>query len=127
MKKPDQMRQKYVLLMSKMVFISILVTTNVYADNRMIDTRCCVEILRTSSGKIKRSVAVIREFERLYPLPPGYKRDDWQIDHVIPLSVGGVDAVRNMQWLPKTIKTCSSDDCKDRFERIIYKQLHNTD
>lgn len=90
----------------------------VYADNHLAETRCCVaEIARNADGSIKRNRAVVRAFERIYPLPSQYSRDDWQIDHVIPLAVGGFDAVRNMQWLPKTIKTCADDDCKDRYER----------
>ena len=89
----------------------------VYADNHLTETRYCGEPKRTASGKIKRSAEVRREFERLYPLPPGYDRSKWQIDHVIPLVRGGCDAVRNMQWLPESIKTCAADYCKDRWER----------
>lgn len=88
-----------------------------YADNHLTDTRYCGEPQRTETGKIKRSSEVRRQFERLYPLPPGYDRSQWQIDHVIPLASGGCDAVRNMQWLPMVIKTCADDDCKDRWER----------
>ena len=67
---------------------------------------------------IKRSYKVRKEFERLYPLPTVYNRDDWQIDHVIPLAIGGCDSVSNMQWLPRSIKTCANNYCKDRWERI---------
>lgn len=97
-----------------------------YADNHLTDTRCCVaEIARNADGSIKRNRAVVRAFERLYPLPEKYNRNDWQIDHVIPLAVGGIDAVINLQWLPKTIKTCADDDCKDRWERNgIYTRSH---
>ncbi len=86
-----------------------------------VDPRYCGEPQRTSSGKIKRSASVLRDFESLYPLPAGYVRSEWQIDHVIPLAVGGCDALHNLQWLPKVIKTCAEDHCKDRFERVIYK------
>ncbi len=92
----------------------------VYADNHSPETRYCGEPKRTASGKIKRSAAVLRDFEARYPLPIGYKRSDWQIDHVIPLAVGGCDALHNLQWLPKKIKTCSDDACKDRWERVVY-------
>lgn len=34
---------------------------------------------------------------------------------------GGCDTVENMQWLPNIIKSCSGDQCKDRFEQIVYK------
>lgn len=88
-----------------------------YADNHLTETRYCGAPVRNADGSIKRNRAVVKEFERLYPLPAGYDRNHWQIDHIIPLTNGGCDAVRNMQWLPKTIKTCADDDCKDRWER----------
>lgn len=87
------------------------------ADNHLKETRYCSEPARNVDGSIRRNRTVVREFERLYPLPAGYKRDEWQIDHVIPLAESGCDAIRNMQWLPKTIKTCPGIDCKDRWER----------
>lgn len=94
----------------------------VYADDRLIETRYCGEPERAANGKIKRSNAVKREFERIYPLPLMYHRNDWAIDHVIPLAVGGCDDIHNLQWLPKIIKTCANSGCKDRWERIIYKR-----
>jgi hypothetical protein len=42
----------------------------------------------------------------------------WAIDHVLPLDVGGCDAVSNMQWLPDWLKSCAGY-CKDRWERKI--------
>lgn len=92
----------------------------VYADDLFSETRYCGKPERTATGKIKRSGAVIREFERLYPLPPGRMRADWAIDHVIPLANGGCDAVRNMQWMPIAGKSCAEAYCKDRYERTIY-------
>lgn len=101
------------------IFSVILIgcTPPVHADNHLTETRYCGEPKRTASGKIKRSAEVRKEFERLYPLPAGYDRSLWQIDHVIPLAAGGCDSVSNMQWLPESIKTCANDDCKDRWER----------
>jgi hypothetical protein len=96
----------------------ICLSSSAIAQN---DIRYCGDPQRAASGKIKRSAAVLRDFESMYPLPAGYKRSEWQIDHVIPLAVGGCDALHNLQWLPKVIKTCAEDHCKDRFERIIYK------
>ena len=95
----------------------LLLTFPAYATSHLQETRYADHIERDGYGKIKRSVTVIKEFERLYPLPAGYDRKDWQIDHVIPLARCGADAVHNMQWLPKTIKTCADDSCKDRWER----------
>ena len=79
---------------------------------------------RYADGSIKRSSAVLREFQRIHPCPatglqtgacPG-----WQVDHVIPLSCGGLDVVENMQWMPVEIKTCAGSLCKDRWERRVY-------
>ena len=93
-----------------------------YADpTTNADPRYCGgEPKRHASGKIVRSVTERKRFETLYPLPTQYKRNEWQVDHVIPLVVGGCDLLINMQWLPKSIKTCAANDCKDRWERIIY-------
>lgn len=92
------------------------------------ETRYCGEPARHPDGTIKRSRSVIRAFEKRYPLPSHYDRNEWQIDHVIPLQAGGVDAVHNMQWLPKALKTCAGNLCKDRWERLVYvpKQEHTT-
>lgn len=87
------------------------------ADNHFAETRYCGEPKRNTDGTIKRNRAVITAFKNLYPLPQDKDPTDWQVDHVIPLAEGGCDAVRNMQWLPKSIKTCADDDCKDRWER----------
>lgn len=87
------------------------------SDTHLIETRYCGEPKRNAAGNIRRNSAVIRQFERLYPLPSGYARSDWQVDHVIPLSKGGCDSVSNAQWLPESIKTCVDDNCKDRWER----------
>ena len=83
---------------------------------------CGTEPRRNAAGKILRSVAERKRFEALYPLPAEYNRADWQVDHVIPLVNLGCDTIINMQWLPKKIKTCADDNCKDRWERVIYKQ-----
>lgn len=108
--------------MGKIIYLLMSITLALSASIALADDmRCCVEPKRNASGKIVRSKAVRLEFEKLYPLPAGSNRDDWHVDHVIPLANGGVDKIINMQWLPKKIKTCAEDYCKDRFERIIYK------
>ena len=100
-----------------------LATAIAYAEPKTTtDPRYCgCEPKRNVDGKILRSVAERKRFEALYPLPLQYNRDEWQVDHIIPLANGGVDKIINMQWLPKKIKTCADDMCKDRFERVIYK------
>lgn len=87
------------------------------AHNHLTETRYCGEPARNADGSIKRNHAVVAAFKKLYPLPPDKDPNDWQVDHVLPLADGGCDAVRNMQWLPKVIKTCAGSDCKDRWER----------
>ncbi len=104
------------------IIVCTLLTANVYAEPEIsTDPRYCGEPKRNTSGKIVRSIAERKRFETLYQLPEQYRREEWQVDHVIPLSVGGCDLIINMQWLPKSIKTCADDMCKDRFERVIYK------
>ena len=95
-----------------------LLSGHVYAD--VVDARYCGEPKRNASGVIIRNITIRKQFESLYPLPSNYSRLDWQVDHVIPLSSGGCDSLINMQWLPKSIKTCANDNCKDRWERTVY-------
>ncbi len=87
--------------------------------------RKCGEPRREISGKIARSSGVIRAFRALYPCPgTGLKIGacpGWAIDHVIPLAVGGCDAVFNMQWLPDGAKNVKGELAKDRWERTVYK------
>jgi hypothetical protein len=94
------------------------------ADN-LQETRYCGEPERyAAGGGIKRSSAVLKAFRKIHPCPatglttgacPG-----WAIDHVIPLAVGGCDAVSNLQWLPHQIKSSGDDAAKDRWERKVY-------
>lgn len=84
-------------------------------DARLIETRYC--------GKTDRDPKVAAAFKRQHACPvTGLTTGacpDWQIDHVIPIDVGGCDSVSNMQWLPVRLKTCAGH-CKDRWERKIY-------
>lgn len=79
---------------------------------------------RDSDGSIKRSRAVLREFQRIHPCPSTGKTTGacpgWNIDHVVPLICFGRDAIFNLQWLPVEIKRCAGTTCKDRFERRVY-------
>lgn len=100
----------------------VLLAETTPIDIHLIEIRYCGAPERYADGSIKRRTDVIREFERRYPLPENYNRDEWEIDHIIPLALGGCDAIWNMQWLPKAIKRCSKTAPlnKDCFERKIY-------
>lgn len=96
------------------------------AVSPFMETRYCGEPRRDANGKIIRRADVLNAFARLYPCPSTGKRErscsGWAIDHIIPLAVGGCDAVRNLQWLPNEIKSCGGTKCKDRWERDIYRR-----
>lgn len=96
----------------------MLLSTPAHADNHLTDIRCCVEVQRYADGTIKRSGAVVRAFEKLYPLPVGHDRDQYQINHSVPLACGGRDIVSNLMWMRKEAKTCAEDYCQDRHEQI---------
>jgi hypothetical protein len=112
----------------KLIALSLLVGLLIPAyalSNPLEETRyCTIEPIRTESGAIFRDSKVTRAFRSIHPCPvtnlktgacPG-----WQMDHVIPLAVGGCDTVSNLQWLPVQIKTCAGLFCKDRWERRVY-------
>lgn len=87
------------------------------------ETRYCGEPRRDTKGQPLRRADVLAEFRRLYARPATDQHTGqckgWAIDHVIPLAVGGCDAVRNLQWLPTKLKSCAGS-CKDRWERDVY-------
>lgn len=120
-------------IIMNLMLLSILLIPNIVSaqvtpiDPHLIEIRYCGVPARYADGAIKRRTDVIREFERRYPLPEGFIRDEWEVDHTLPLALGGCDAVWNMQWLPKTIKRCSrlEPTNKDCFERKIYPNIIN--
>lgn len=85
------------------------------------DPRYCGEPERTKAGKIKRSQTVLKQFTKVFPCPATLEQSatcaGWAIDHTIPLASGGCDSIANLTWLPDQIKSCSSNACKDRWER----------
>lgn len=83
------------------------------------DIRCCKEPERNREGNIVRNRAVVGEFMRLYPLPEGVSRKDYQINHAVPLVCGGLDIVENMVWMHVKAKTCAGDFCQDRIEQAV--------
>jgi len=96
------------------------------AADAMQETRYCGEPRRDAQGRMLRRADVLAAFRKLYPCPETGKVrgacPGWAIDHVIPLAVGGCDAVRNLQWLPTDLKSCPGKVCKDRWERDVYRR-----
>ncbi len=56
-----------------------------------------------AEAKTQRSAAAVAEFKRANPCPVTNKArgacPGWQVDHRLPLCVGGADKPENMQWL----------------------------
>jgi len=75
----------------------------------------CAGCARTSSGKIKRSAAAKRTFERSHPCPSTGKTSGpckgYVVDHIVPLKRGGADSPENMQW-----QTFEAAKAKDKTE-----------
>src|SRR5690242_20551867 len=65
---------------------------------------------RDKHGRIKRSSGEKKKFERESGYPHG--RPGYVVDHIIPLSEGGMDDPSNMQW-----QTKEEAKAKDRTER----------
>ena len=112
--------------MKKLLLIILLSCSSIGQGqvlDRLKDYRQCGFVDRDESGNIKRSSTVTSAYKRLHPCPstgltygacPG-----WSLNHSIPLSCGGCDAVYNLTWMPNVIKTCSQPWCVDRYERKI--------
>ena len=64
---------------------------------------------RDKHGRIKRSSEEKKKFERESGYPHG--RPGYVVDHIIPLSEGGMDDPSNMQW-----QTKAEAKAKDRVE-----------
>jgi len=112
----------------KLVWVLIIFVAYVQTSKAEIDIHKDIRyqetVNRDVNGKIIRKSSVIYAFKKIHPCPSTLLRTGscpgWSIDHVIPLAVGGIDAVSNMQWLPNEIKTCAGSICKDRWERKVY-------
>lgn len=78
-------------------------------------TRCST-CARDDKGRIARSAAAKRQYERSVPCPATGKRSGacpgFVIDHVWPLACGGADSPTNMAW-----QTVAEAKAKDRIER----------
>lgn len=104
--------------------------TRVYpgaALDPFIDYRYVGAPKRDAQGKIIRSREVVAAFQALHPCPSTGLRTgacpDWAADHVVSLACGGADAVWNLQWLHKSVKSTAARPGfypKDRIERKVY-------
>lgn len=117
------------------IFLLLLLSFNTYADNRVRaegfihpDPRVCnnggSEIERTSSGRIKRNISLLREFQSIWPCPSTGSKEGscpgWFRDHTVPLACGGCDSIINLTWLPYEIKSAAGQFPKDRWELKYY-------
>ncbi|MBK7352661.1 MAG: HNH endonuclease [Nitrosomonas sp.] len=113
------MKRKLYTLLPKL-FAALL-----FAGGALLQAADIDQETRYCSGD-KRKSAVVAAFKRIHPCPSNGQTEGpcpgWAVDHVIPLAVGGCDAVFNLQWLPNEIKSCAGTLCKDRWERKIYKR-----
>ncbi|MEW6314626.1 MAG: hypothetical protein AB1513_11405 [Pseudomonadota bacterium] len=78
--------------------------------SQLTETRYVQQVARDTSGRIKRSVAVVRAFAAAHPCPSSGWLDHpgcpgWAIQHDIALACGGADAVSNMSWMKDEYKT----------------------
>ena len=65
---------------------------------------------RDRHGRIRRSEAAKRDFERETGYPHG--RPGYVVDHIVPLACGGADDPSNMQW-----QAVAEAKDKDKWER----------
>lgn len=125
-------RANYIGVIALLVVVFLWDSQGAFAGPLEETRYCTITPARDADGSISRRADVLRAFRDLYPCPEtGETRGacpGWNIDHVIPLAVGGCDAVSNLQWLPTAIKRCAGQACKDRWERLVYpKQMPRAD
>lgn len=97
---------------------TLLILMMLSAASANADIRCCTEVKRYNDGRIVRSIAVLHEFKRIYPLPSHLNHKDFNINHAVPLACGGRDIVENLIWMHVSAKTCAEDYCQDRHEQV---------
>ncbi len=78
-------------------------------------------LLTGDSSAAARSKSVIRQFKAAHPCPstalPHGPCPGWIIDHIVPLCLGGADALNNLQW-----QTIADARTKDRSERAACRK-----
>jgi hypothetical protein len=75
----------------------------------------CTTCTRDTKGRIARSSAARRDFQKSHPCPSTAKTSGacpgYVVDHVVPLKRGGADSPSNMQW-----QTVQAAKAKDKIE-----------
>ncbi len=91
-------------------FLALFATIPAMAGKKLSKPKSAqAGIARDSHGRIKRSLAAKKAFEKMTGFPHG--RPGFVVDHVIPLKEGGLDAPSNMQW-----QTIAAAKAKDKWE-----------
>jgi len=117
-----------IIILSIIAYVVLVLFSPVYPQGSLelsplVDYRIQGVIYRNPDGSIKRNQAVLSAYKRIHPCPSTGKSSgncpDWSLNHIIPLSCAGADAVWNLQWVPNRIKTCKEKHCIDRYERKI--------
>lgn len=118
---------KFVGILCIAAFVALAISSctesSAATDPALIETRYTDTVVRLADGSIRRRADVIAAFRKIHPCPSTGLYTGacagWAIDHVIPLSNNGIDAVSNLQWLPNILKSGSGKYPKDRWERVI--------
>lgn len=107
------------------ILASIAALVVLAAQAQETDPRYVGPPARDPDGSISRSTRERARFIRMHPCPATGETSGacpaWSVDHIVPIACGGIDAPVNMQWLPLTIKSCAGTQCKDRWERKVYR------
>lgn len=95
------------------------------------EIRYCGPPNRDANGVIIRRTDVIRAFRKAHPCPVTGQTtgacSGWFMDHVVPLACGGCDAVWNLQWMPRMLKSAKQVEPpgpKDRWELEVYEATY---
>lgn len=83
--------------------------------------RKAVGVQRNSHGRIARSGKAKQEFRKQTGYPHG--RPGYVIDHILPLSKGGMDSPSNMEW--QTKEAAKAKDHTERGGSSSYRTSHS--
>jgi len=55
--------------------------------------------IATKSGRLIRDISILREFNQSHGFSTGRQPDEYVVDHIVPLCLGGPDCGCNFQFL----------------------------